>query len=119
MSIKINELSPLYMYNYGDDDTTPTPSSGSGPSPSPVAREVYTMTVGYEKDPMAAVTYSDDALGKRPIMVSANYTDMGDWENAFFMPKPCMLNYDGTVALQVTPDNDLNFEVPVALYIAV
>lgn len=105
MSIKINELSPLYMYNYGDDDTTPTPSSGSGPSPSPVAREVYTMTVGYEKDPMAAVTYSDDALGKRPIMVSANYTDMGDWENAFFMPKPCMLNYDGTVAYYLNPND--------------
>lgn len=38
-----------------------------------------------------------------------NYTlgrfEYGDWENAFFMPRPVMLNLDGTVAYELNPNN--------------
>lgn len=31
--------------------------------------------------------------------------DWGDWENAQFMPKPCMLNHDGTVEYYLNPND--------------
>lgn len=31
--------------------------------------------------------------------------DWGDWKNAQFMPKPCMINHDGTVAYYLNPDD--------------
>ena len=38
-----------------------------------------------------------------------NYTlgrfEYGDWEHAFFMPRPVMLNLDGTVAYELNPNN--------------
>lgn len=52
-----------------------------------------------ESDPEDAVTYLQDAVGMTPAHMdytndSFNY---GSWADAFFMPKPCMLKYDGTV----------------------
>lgn len=61
-----------------------------------------------ESDPAAAVTYLKDAVGMTPAKM--DYTngvfDYGSWEDAFFMPRPCMLNQDGTVAYYLDP-NDL------------
>ncbi len=61
-----------------------------------------------ESDPDAAVTYLKDAVGMTPAKM--DYTngvfDYGSWEDAFFMPRPCMLNQDGTVAYYLDP-NDL------------
>ena len=41
--------------------------------------------------------------------VTMNFTtgqlDYGDWEDAFFMPKVCMLKYDGTVDYYINPNN--------------
>lgn len=37
--------------------------------------------------------------------VENNYLDWGDWENAQFMPRPCMLKSDGTVDYYLNPDN--------------
>lgn len=48
-------------------------------------------------DPSLAVTYLEDAIGKTPASMGASTFDYGDWENPFFMPKPCMLKNDGTV----------------------
>ena len=31
--------------------------------------------------------------------------DYGDWENAFFMPRPCMVKYDGTVDYYLDPND--------------
>lgn len=60
-----------------------------------------------ESDPSDAVTYLADAIGKTPAHM--DYTngvfDYGSWENAFFMPKPCMLKYDGTVDYYLDPDD--------------
>ncbi len=37
--------------------------------------------------------------------VEKNVLDMGDWENAQFMPKPCMLRNNGTVGYYLNPNN--------------
>lgn len=49
-------------------------------------------------DPYGAVTYLRDAVGMTPVhMDYANDTfDWGSWGDAFFLPRPCMLKYDGT-----------------------
>lgn len=60
-----------------------------------------------ESDPYACVTYIADAVGKTPAhMDYANDTFIwGSWENAFFMPRPCMLRYDGTVDYYLDPND--------------
>ena len=48
-------------------------------------------------DSYNAITYLNDAIGKTPASMGISTFNYGDWQNSFFMPKPCMLNYDGTV----------------------
>lgn len=52
-----------------------------------------------ESDPSAAVTYLADAVGMTPAHMDFvnGVFDWGSWEGAFFLPRPCMLRYDGTV----------------------
>jgi hypothetical protein len=56
-------------------------------------------------DPANAVTYLLDAVGKAPATNSSSVVDYSDWANAFFMPKPCMLYYNGTVAYYLDPND--------------
>ena len=60
-----------------------------------------------ESDPSEKVTYLADAVGMTPAYM--NYTEgefnYGSWENAFFMPKPCMLKFDGTVDYYLDPND--------------
>jgi len=60
-----------------------------------------------ESDPDAKVTYLKDAIGMTPARM--NYDtgefDYGSWEDAFFMPRPCMLKSDGTVGYYLSPNN--------------
>lgn len=60
-----------------------------------------------ESDPSEAVTYLKDAVGMVPAKM--NFTsgkfEWGSWQDAFFMPKPCMLNSDGTVDYYLDPDD--------------
>lgn len=60
-----------------------------------------------ESDPSACVTYLSDAVGMTPAhMDFANDRfDWGSWKNAFFIPRPCMLKYDGTVDYYLDPDD--------------
>ena len=60
-----------------------------------------------ESDPMEAVTYLEDAVAMAPAHMnySTGKFDYGDWENAFFMPRPCMLKYDGTVDYYLDPND--------------
>ena len=58
-----------------------------------------------EADPKEAVTYLDDAVGKTPAAMGASAFSYGGWSDAFFMPKPCMLRSDGTVAYYLDPDD--------------
>lgn len=62
---------------------------------------------GSESDPAASVTYLEDAVGMTPAHMdfSTGMFDYGSWEDAFFMPRPCMLKSDGTVDYYLNPDN--------------
>ena len=85
------------------------PYLGGGGSPSPVTdATIYGIHIDRnESAPEAKITYLNDAVGKIPAYM--NYTtgefDYGSWENAFFMPKPCMLKYDGTVDYYLDPND--------------
>lgn len=62
---------------------------------------------GSESDPSLKVTYLEDAVGMTPAHMNFNtgVFDYGSWENAFFMPKPCMLKRDGTVDYYLNPND--------------
>ena len=73
-----------------------------------VESPIYGFHIDYsESDPEDAVTYLKDAVGKTPAFMNfSNGTfNYGSWENAFFMPRPCMLKYDGTVDYYLNPNN--------------
>jgi len=60
-----------------------------------------------ESDPADAVTYLEDAIGMTPAYMdyTSGVFNYGSWENAFFMPRPCMLKYDGTVDYYLDPSD--------------
>ena len=60
-----------------------------------------------ESDPFEAVTYLADAVGMKPAHMnySTGKFNYGSWEDAFFMPRPCMLKYDGTVDYYLDPND--------------
>lgn len=58
-----------------------------------------------ESDPYLAVTYLEDAVGMTPAKMGTSTFDYGSWENAFFMPKPCMLKSNGTVDYYLDPND--------------
>lgn len=58
-----------------------------------------------ESDPADAVTYLADAVGMTPAAMGATTFNYGSWENAFFIPRPCMLKYDGTVDYYLDPND--------------
>jgi len=62
---------------------------------------------GSESDPDARVSYLKDAIGMTPAHMDygSGKFDYGSWEGAFFMPRPCMLRKDGTVAYYLNPDD--------------
>ena len=62
---------------------------------------------GSESDPSSAVTYIADAVGFTPAAMNygTNAFNYGSWEDAFFMPRPCMLKSDGTVDYYLDPDD--------------
>lgn len=62
---------------------------------------------GNVSDPYNKVTYVEAAEGMTPAhMDFANDVfDYGDWEDAFFMPKPCILGHDGTVIKYLDPND--------------
>ena len=58
-----------------------------------------------ESDPSARVTYLENAVGMTPAYMGETKFNYGSWEKAFFMPKPCVLSYDGTVAYYLDPND--------------
>ena len=58
-----------------------------------------------ESDPSACVTYLEDAIGMTPASMGASEFSYGTWGTAFFMPKPCMIKYDGTVDYYLDPND--------------
>lgn len=53
------------------------------------------------------IEYLENAVGKTPagMNFSTGVFNYGGWENAFFMPRPCMLKYDGTVDYYLNPND--------------
>ena len=62
---------------------------------------------GSESSPEDMITYLEDAVGMTPAYMdyTADKFNYGSWKNAFFMPKPCMLKYDGTVDYYLNPND--------------
>ena len=58
-------------------------------------------------DPTTAVTYLKDAVGMTPARMNYlnNKFSYGSWADAFFMPRPCMVKYDGTVDYYLDPND--------------
>ena len=50
-----------------------------------------------ESDPTAAVSYIKEAIGMTPASMGTTTFNYGSWQNAFFMPKPCMVKENGEV----------------------
>lgn len=73
-----------------------------------VKGKVYGFHIdGNEDDPDSMITYLADAVGMTPAYM--DYTndkfEWGSWQDAFFIPKPCMLNKNGTVAYYLDPND--------------
>lgn len=60
-----------------------------------------------QSDPANAVTYLADAVGMTPAAMdfTTGLFNYGSWRDAFFMPRPCMLKYDGTVDYYLDPND--------------
>lgn len=62
-----------------------------------------------ESDPSARVHYISGCDNENFRPAHMDFTndafDYGDWEDAFFMPKPCMLKYNGTVDYYLDPND--------------
>lgn len=73
------------------------------PPPAPL---VYAYHVDPSiSSPSNAVTYLEDAVGMTPAKMGASTFSYGDWADAFFLPKPCVLKFDGTVDYYLDPDD--------------
>lgn len=61
---------------------------------------------GSESDPSNAVTYLRDAIGLTPAKMNygTGMFEYGSWKNAFFMPRPCMVKFDGTTDYYLNED---------------
>ena len=57
------------------------------------------------QDPSNAVTYLEDAVGMIPASMGSTTFNSGSWADAFFIPKPCMVRYDGTVDYCLDPSD--------------
>lgn len=70
------------------------------------AVKVYSYHVNpTESDPEDAVTYLDDAAGLTPAKMGASSFSYGSWANAWFLPRPCVLKFDGTVDYYLNPND--------------
>ena len=56
-------------------------------------------------DPAQAITYLGDAVGKTPAAMGSSTFSYGDWQDVFFMPKPCMVKSNGTVDYYLNPND--------------
>ncbi|MFV0552918.1 MAG: hypothetical protein ACK5L6_13510 [Anaerorhabdus sp.] len=85
-------------------------------SAMPRAYIAYAMHInGRESNPDNMITYPsgyDNSNFTNPASVnlSTGVFNWGDWENAFFIPRSCMLNYDGTVAYYLNENDETKKE---------
>ena len=73
---------------------------------SKITNHIYGFYIdGNNSNPSTRVTYIEDAIDMKPAFMNyeTDKFDYGSWGNAWFMPKPCMLKSDGTVAYYLDP----------------
>ena len=58
-----------------------------------------------ESDSYDAVSYIEDAVGMTPAYMGSTAFNYGSWGKVFFIPKPCMVRYDGTVDYYLDPND--------------
>ena len=58
-----------------------------------------------ESAPNMCVTYLNDAIGMTPTTMGTTAFNYGTWEDAFFIPRPCMLKSDCTVDYYLDPSD--------------
>ena len=62
-----------------------------------------------DSNPATRVSYiagcDNENYARAYMDFSSGHFNYGDWEDAFFMPRPCMLKYDGTVDYYLNPNN--------------
>lgn len=96
------------LFPYADTGATNT-NAANRISATPKAYTVYGFHInGNESDPTKAVSYIEAAAEKTAAYMnfSSNVFNYGGWsENEFFMPRPCMLKSDGTVAYYLNPND--------------
>lgn len=112
------------MYRIGADDldvTLPALPTVTGTNVLSVGTEVQPSKVylkgklkrtiyGWHVDPdildsSNAVTYLKDAIGMIPASMGSSTFNYGSWQNAFFMPKPCMLKSNGKIDYYLDPND--------------
>ena len=84
-----------YVYCYKNQENKTT-----------IVKTVY----GFYVDANANVSYLSDCDNKNYTAASMNYSydlfNLGSWtDNEFFMPRPCMVKYDGTVDYYLDPND--------------
>ena len=94
-----------FVTNQINDATTSSETAWSSEKTSYEINRRISTVYGFhidssDDDADDCVIYLEDAVGMTPAYMDyANDKFVyGSWENAFFMPKPCMLKSDGTVA---------------------
>lgn len=91
------------MYNYDTSQVV---------SVTPKAYTVYGMHInGAESNPANMITYLSDCANAgfthtAKMNFSTGKFDWGDWANAFFIPKSCMLKYNGVVDYYLNEDDE-------------
>ena len=79
-----------------------------GASGEVVVKKCFGFTIDQtDANPETCVTYTDEAVGATPFQMdlTTGVPNWGSWENAFFMPKPCMLKSGGTVDYYLDPND--------------
>lgn len=67
---------------------------------NPIESESVTYLKGYDNEGYKPLKVINDNSN-----IDDNRCDWGDWKDAPFMPRPCMLKYDGTVDYYLNPDD--------------
>lgn len=79
-----------------------------GNSGEVVVKKCYGFAIDQtDENPETSVTYTDEAVGMTPFQMDleTGVPSYGSWADAFFMPKPCMLKFDGTVDYYLDPND--------------
>lgn len=69
---------------------------------------IYTLKINKnDTSPSSSCTYEDDCADFTPAGMDfdSGTFSYGSWEDAFFMPKPCMVASDGTIDYYLDPDD--------------